>query len=224
MIREYLRPALGLAFVIALPMLPADAWWTGVVFAVALLSYIVARVLVLVEPEARRFIVEHPLPLWMHLGEAVFVTLALVLAMVVVHERGLLAIGAATGTIVAIGYLLAHGAGLVTAEALIGPSEAPARPGMRRFIVIATFFAEEAVLLSTLMATEGARVSMMQSPWSPWQSLTLPIVGIVVLFACYVPITRISRAADDPERLPIDALLIQIAALFVYALTGTLPL
>ena len=224
MIREHLRPVLALAFVILAPHLPMHTAWMAAVFALALVAYVVARILVLVEPRARSFLAEHPIPLWLHLGEAVFVTLALVLAMVMVDERGLLSIGVATGTILAIGYLLAHGVGLLVAEAVLGTSDAPPKLGMRRFIVAAAFIAEESVLLATISVTEGGRASMASSPWHWWNTLTLPIFAIIVLVVCYIPITRISRAAGDPERLPVDALIIQIAALYVLALTGTLPI
>jgi hypothetical protein len=223
-IREYMRPALGLLFVILVPLLPAGSPWTATVFVLALLAYIVARVLVLVEPEARRFIVDHPIPLWMHIGEAVFVTLALILAMVLAHERDLVSIGIGAGTILAIGYLLVHGVGLVLTENLLGTSDAPPREGMRKFMIVATFIAEESVLLSALVTAEGARVDLLNGPWQPWRLLFVPIFPIVLLIACYIPISRIGRAAGDPERVPTDAIVVQIAALYVYALTGTLPL
>lgn len=224
MIREHLRPALGVAFMFIVPAIPGDSIAAALIFAAAVIAYMAARVVVLVEPEARRYILDHPVPRWMHIGEACFVSFALILAMVMVSERGILDIGMVAGTLVAIGYLVAHGVGFTLAEALLSPTQAPAKPGLRRFAMVAAFVAEESVLLANMLSVEGARASMGDQPWGWTDTLTLPLFAIFVLVMCYLPITRISRAADDPERGPLDAIVIHVAALYVFALTGGFPL
>jgi hypothetical protein len=220
---ELLRPALGFAFALMLPMLPLESRWTTLFFVLALLAFMVARVLVLVEPEARRFLATHPLPMWMHLGEATCVMLALVFGLLMLAGQGL-TIGIGAGVLIAVCYLLLHGVGLTLAERAVTGDDKPARPSMRSFIAGTTFVAEESLLLATMVMTEGERAAMSRAPWDLSSTLTLPLVAVVVLIACYVPIQRLSRAAGDPEALPIDALAIQITVLFVYALTGTQPL
>ncbi len=131
------------------------------------------------------------------------------------------------GVLVIVSYLVLHGAVLYALTAWAAartPANAPPRPRRRAFIRTAAFLAEEVAVLAALTITEGQRASLVSGPWTLTDALWLPATGAVVLFLCYAPIARLGAITTDPPPPIRDALVAHTLALFVLALTGSLPL
>ncbi|MEZ4384705.1 MAG: hypothetical protein R3A79_25475 [Nannocystaceae bacterium] len=221
-----LRAALGLLFALLFPRLSLTSPWFAVAFAGGWLLFVVARVLVLREPAALRSLRATPSGLALHVGEAVFVSLALAFLLAWLTSLELVAVPLGVGVVVVISYLLLHAVALWLLTGLCAArvaADAPPRPGLRRLLRVAAFLGEECVLLAALAVTEGARLDALSAPAGLLDLLRAPLLGLVLLGLCFTPIARLSQAASDEALALGDIALVHAAALFVLALTGSLP-
>ena len=224
---QILRGLLGLAFPYLLAILPTDKRVTWPLIIVGILSYIAARWLVLFEPKT--LLDMGPLARG-HWGEAIFVSLALVIALVILHEAGF-GIGIGASIIVVIVYLIAHIMLLpVLVMYRIAKVEPEAeRPNLRRFIRGASFVAGEAVAVMTIGLALHYHESARSGPdWGLWD--ITPIMPLVWLIVGYTPIIWLEMAATKQRTTrqaevhgAIEASLLQAGAIVVSALTGRAP-
>lgn len=221
-----LRAALGLLFALLYPRLSLDSPALAIAFATGWLLFVSARLLVLGEPATLRRLREAPTGPIGHVGEALFVTLALVFILLWLAGLELVVVPMGAAIIAVIAYLIFHTLVLMgmmaVASRRLGP-DAPPRPRRRAFIHVAAFLAEQTVLVAALAVTEGARRSAVSSPSTILDLLSAPVLGLVLLGCCYLPIARLSQATTDRPLAIGEIALVQAAALFVLALTGSLP-
>ncbi|MCB9568242.1 MAG: hypothetical protein H6710_13700 [Myxococcales bacterium] len=221
-----LRAGLGLLLALVFPHLPVESPWVALVFVGGWLAYVIARVLLLREPGALRVIAAAPPSLPYFIGEGLFVSLALVLLLVWLDSAGLVVVPPGPAIVMVIAYLLFHTVVLYFLTGFLAggvADDAKPRPRLRLFIRVAAFLAEESVLLAALAVTEGARVTALSEPWSLLDLLTAPLMGIVLLIFCYRPIAGISAAVTDAPLEIGEIVVLQAAALYVLAFTGSLP-
>jgi len=221
-----LRATLGLLFALLYPRLTLDSPALAVAFASGWVLFVAARLLVLAEPGALRHLQASPTGPLGHLGESIFVSLALafVLLWVAGVELIVVPMGAAIVLVILTLVLYTTVLGWLTAHRSrqVGEVDTP-RPRKRTIIRVGAFLAEQAVLLAALSITEGARRTAVSAPATILDLLSAPVLGLVLLGACYLPIARLSQAVSD-RPLPIgEIVLVHAAALFVLALTGSLP-
>lgn len=222
-----LRAGLGLLLALLLPRLDLATPWVAALFAAGWIAFVLARLLVLGEPGALRELARLPTPRPLHLGESVFVSLALLFLLLWLDGLGFIHIGITLGALIIVSYLVLHGAVLLVLTAWAAgrvPADAPPRPRRRAFIRTAAFLAEEIAVLAALTITEGQRADLVSGPWTLTDALWLPATGALVLFLCYAPIARLGAITSDPPPPIRDALVAHTLALFVLALTGSLPL
>jgi hypothetical protein len=217
-LRRNVRGLVAFLFVLVVPRLPARSMISWLVLATGILVYIAARTLVLFEPGTLSRLRDAPMPMILHIGEAVIVSLALVLVVSLFGEHVGLSLPA--GVLIVVGYLLYHGVVLQLAERWL-PAKGEPRVSLARFILGASFVAEQGLLLTSMVVTQGARHGMVTGPWSAWEILTLPLGGIVVIVVGFLPIARVATAAaDDARREVLNTVVIQVAALYAFAITG----
>ncbi len=221
-----LRAALGLLFALVYPRLSLDSPALAIAFAGGWLLFIAARVLIFTEPETLRRLGSTSTGLLGILAEALFVALALAFILLWLTGLELLIVPLGLGLIAVIVTLLLHAFLLLGLRAVGGRSldtSRPARQGRRTFIHAAAFLAEQCVLLASLAVTEGARRSTVNAPSTLLDLLSAPVLGLVLLALCYLPLARLSQATTDRPLAIGEIALVQAGALFVLALTGSLP-
>ncbi|MCA9658929.1 MAG: hypothetical protein KC486_11345 [Myxococcales bacterium] len=221
-----IRAALGLLFALLFPRLSLTSPWFAVAFAGGWLLFVVARLLVLREPAALRFLRATPSGLALHVGEAVFVSLALAFLLLWLAGLGLVVVPMTAGIALVLGYFLFHAVVLwmLTSHFTGRVTEhGRSRPQLRRVLRIAAFLGEECVVVAALAVTEGARVEALSGPASVADLLAAPLLGLLLLGLCFTPIARLSQAASDETLALGEIALVHGAALFVLALTGSLP-
>jgi len=221
-----LRAALGLLFALLYPRLSLGSPALAIAFVGGWLLFVTARLLVLGEPETLRRLQAAPTGPIGHVGEALFVTLALVFILLWLAGIEIVVVPTGAAIIVAIAYFIFHTVVLVGLTAFVSRRldvSARPRPGRRTFIHVAAFLAEQAVLVASLAVTEGARRSAVSSPATILDLLSAPVLGLVLLGCCYLPIARLSQATSERPLAIGEIALVQAAALFVLALTGSLP-
>ncbi len=223
---QILRGVLGLAFPYLLSAIPADIHIVAPLVTGGTLLYIAARLASLLEPETLR----RGGGLGAHIGEALLVSLALTMSLVLLAEGGFAEISIGMGVVIVIVYLLLHAIALpwLTASRVARVGDAPARPGLRRFIYTGAFVAEEALALMCIGLAVQTHVEARQGPWGPWD--LVPIMPLVMLVFFYLPVLRLESAAhprltpQQSEQAAKEGALLQAGAVIVAALTGTIPL
>lgn len=223
---QLLRGILGLAFPYLLVAIPADVRFTAPLVAGGTLLYIAARIACLFEPETLR----RGGGSGVHIGEALLVSLALTMSLVLLSEADLLNVGIGGGVVLVIVYLLLHAIALpmLTAARAAGIGDQPPRPALRRFIYAGAFVTEEAIALMCIALATHAHVEAQQGPWGLWD--VIPILPMVVLVFFYLPPLWLEAAAhpgltpDQSRRAASEGALLQAGAVLVAALTGTAPL
>jgi hypothetical protein len=229
---QLLRGLLAFAFPLLLARLPHDIHYTAPLIAAGVFAYVAARWLVFAEPATLRDF--GGIVRW-HIAESVFVSVALAVALTVVHEA--LDLGRTASTVMVVGviaYLFLHALGLplLVLRSLRRQSqhseEQPERPNLRRFIRAAAFVAGETVTLIAIGLAFDNHHEARRGPWGLWD--VIPWVEILVLVVGYLPIVWLEMAATKSrttEREEIDgaieATLVQAAAVVVVALTGAAP-
>ncbi len=221
-----LRAALGLLFALLYPRLSLDSPALAVAFAGGWLAYVAARLLVFTEPETLRRLSTTSTGVLSILAESLFVALTLGFILLWLTGLELVIVPLGAGLIAVLVYLLLHTLLLLGLRTIGGrhlDASRPPRPGRRTFIHAAAFLAEECVLVASLAVTEGARRSTVSAPSTILDLLSAPALGLVLLALCYMPIARLSQATSDRPLAIGEIALVQAGALFVLALTGTLP-
>lgn len=225
---QVLRGALGLAFPYLLALVPAEQIIIAPIVGVGVFSYIGARWLVVLEPAT---LADMGGAARGHWAEAIFVTLALVMALVGLGETGILNVGIGAGVVICIVYLIAH---ILLLPLLVHLREKKTEPRaerrmLRRFIRAAAFVAGEAVAAMTIsLALHEHHLARSGPDWGVWD--LLPVTPLVVLVVGFSPIVWLEMAATE-DRVgrrreihgAIEASLIQAGAILVTALTGRIP-
>lgn len=222
---QALRGALGLGFPWLLMAIPADKRITGPVIMGAVLLFIAARIGSLFEPETLR----RGGGMGAHIGEAIFVSLALTMGLVLLAEADFVEIGIGLGVILVIGYLLLHAIALPIVGALRAEKtkDRPARPILRRFVYTGAFVAQEGAALLCIALAVHVHVEARQGPWGLWE--IVPILPMIVLAFFYLPLLWLESAAHpglsrrEADRAAFEGALLQVGAVLVGAFTGTNP-
>lgn len=229
---QLLRGLLAFAFPFLLARVPHDIHYTGPLVVAGVLAYVVARWLVIAEPATLR---ESGGISGGHIGEAIFVTVALAVALTVLHET--VDLDRTTLTVMVLGvlaYLPLHGGLLpflahwyLSRESQRG-EERSERPNLRRFIRAAAFVAGETVVLIAIGLALNNHMEARRGPWGVWD--VVPWVEIGLLVIGYLPIVWLEMAAtksrsNKQEEIDgaVEATLVQAAAVVVCALTGAAP-
>jgi len=224
---QLLRGLLGFAFPFALVLIPAELRFTAPLIGGGVFAYLAARWLVLAEPTT---LMDMGSAAAGHLGEAVFLSLALTMAVVLLGSSGLINVGVGAGVILVIIYLLLHGMllPLLASRRIKRAPTGAGRPNLRRFIRAAAFVAGETVSFMVIAMALHEHDVARQGPWSVWS--VLPITEVVLLLVGYLPIVWLEMAATDTRtnrREEIhgatEAVLIQVAAVVVCVFTGHAP-
>jgi hypothetical protein len=229
---QLLRGLLAFAFPLLLAFVPQDIHYTAPLVVVGVFGFIAARWLVLAEPATLRDM-GGMAPV--HMGEAVFATVALAVAFTVLHEV-LDVDGSMTVIMVltVLAYLFLHGILLPLIAAILldrqGQREVTQseRPILRKFIRGAAFIAGEVVVLITIgLALEGHEEAR-QGPWGLWD--VVPGTPLLLLLIGYLPIVWLEMAATKSRtgnraevHGAIEASLVQAGAVVVCAFTGIEP-
>lgn len=224
---QILRGLLGFAFPYLLVLVPDDKSVKSPLVVAGVFSYIAARWLVLFEPKTLRDMGGTALGHW---GEAIFVSLALVIALVLLHEAGV-PVGIGAGVIIVIVYLIAH---ILLLPMLVRyrvarVEDETERPSLRRFIRGVSFVAGEAVAAMTIGLALHYHESARRGPdWGLWD--LVPIMPLVWLVVGYTPIVWLEMAATKQRNTrqaevhgAIEASLVQAGAIVMSALTGRAP-
>ena len=220
-----LRGALGLSFPWLLTAIPAKVQFTAPALSIGVALYVIARVASLFEPETIR----RTAGLLAIVGEAIFVTLALILAMVTSNEAGYIDISIGAGVGIVIGYLLFHMV-VVPFALMLRSGAAEGKPPitwLRRIIYAGAFVAEEAAALTCIALAAQMHVEARQGPWGLWD--IIPIFPLVLLVFFYVPLALFEASShprlDEKDSLAaaLEGSLLQLGAVLVATLTGVVP-
>ena len=224
---QILRGVLGFAFPYLLLLVPDDTSFKSPLIIAGIFSYIAARWLVAFEPKTLEDMGGTALGHW---GEAIFVSLALVIALMLLNQSGI-HVGIGAGIIIVIVYLIAH---IILLPFLVmfqvGRAEQkPERPYLRRFIRGSAFVAGEAVALMTIALALHYHDEARRGPdWGIWD--VFPIMPLIWMVVGYTPIIWLEMAATKQRATKaaevhgaIEASLIQAGAIIVSALTGRAP-
>lgn len=222
---QVVRGVLGFGFPFLLTTIPADRQFTAPILFGGVILFITARLAALFEPETLR----RGGGMGMHIGEAIFVCLALTMALVLMAEADYLEIGIGAGVLVVIGYLLFHAIvlPLLTAWRMESSKDAPARMGLRRFVYAGAFFAEEGAALMCIALAVHTNIEARQGPWGLWDAT--PVFAMIVLVFFYLPILWLESCAHpglsegESMTAAIEGALLQAGAVLVGAFTGVHP-
>lgn len=222
---QLLRGALGLSFPWLLVAIPADVRFTGPALTTGVALFVVARIASLFEPETLR----RTPGMLVIVAEAVFVTLALILALVTMNEGGYIDTSIGAGVAIVIGYLLLHtlGVPLVLMLRAGASQDKPPIGWLRHVIYAGAFVAEETAALTCVSLAAHMHVEARQGPWGLWD--LVPIFPIILLVFFYVPLALFEAAAHprlreyDSLKAAFEGALLQVGAVLVAALTGVVP-
>jgi len=222
---QVLRGIAGLSFPYFLSVIPLEPRTTGLVLAGAVALYIGARIGSLFEPETLR----RGGGAVSYIGEALFVSLAITMALVLVGESGYVHVGVGAAIVTVIGYLIFHALVLpmVARHQIQATEDAPVRPLLRRFVYVGAFIAEEGAALMCMALAVHVNVEARQGPWGLLD--VVPVFPLVLLAFFYFPVLRLQTAShpgltsEQSKAAAFEGALLQGAAVLLAAFTGTNP-